>query len=249
MKQAQFRFYADLNDFLPAERRETSFTHAFRNCASVKDMIEAFGIPHTEIGTILVGGEPVDFAHVVQDGDHIGVYPLSAAAGSSCLSRQPPVLSGEPRFIADVHLGQLARYLRLAGFDTLYRNDYRDEEIARVSSQADRILLTRDRGLLKRNMVQQGYYVRANAPRQQLAEILRRFALAAQTKPFCRCTRCNSVLRVTSKADVLDRLPPRTREHYDELRCCPTCDRVYWRGSHYDRLQEIVARALDEAQQ
>jgi uncharacterized protein with PIN domain len=144
------------------------------------------------------------------------------------------------KFIADAHLGRLAAYLRLAGFDTVYEAPWDDAVLARRSANEDRTLLTRDRGLLKRSIIRRGYFVESTDSREQFAEILDRFRLRAAMRPFSRCARCNTLLHRVMKADVLDRLPPRTRLHFDEFLECPTCRRVYWRGSHYERIAKFL---------
>jgi uncharacterized protein with PIN domain len=237
---ALFRFYAELNDFLPPVRRQQTFNHFFENSISVKDMIEALGVPHTEVDLILANGRSVDFSYQVQHGDQISVYPIFESVDITPLIRVRPKPLREPRFVLDVHLGRLASYLRMLGFDTLYRNDYPDEELAAISSSEGRILLTRDRGLLKRTIVTHGYCLRTTDPRQQLAEVLRRFDLFNLIKPFQRCLRCNSLLKLVDKADIIDCLPPKIKEDYDEFRRCQGCAQVYWKGSHYDRMREFI---------
>lgn len=240
MKRAYFRFYAELNDFLPQERRFVTFTYPFDLSPSVKDAIEALGVPHTEVDLILANGESVDFSYVLRDDDRISVYPVFESIDITPLVRVRPRPLRQTRFVLDTHLGRLAVYLRMLGFDTLYRNDYRDEELARISSEERRILLTRDRGLLKRNAVTRGYCVRSTEPRQQLIEVLRRFDLFGSLAPFQRCLRCNGTLQPVRKEEVINRLPPRTRRYYDEFRICIRCGQIYWKGSHYQRMQRFA---------
>ncbi len=242
--QAYFRFYAELNDFLPAERRQRTFIHPFELSGSIKDMIEALGVPHTEVDLILVNGRSVDFSYLVRDGDRISVYPVFESLDITPLIRLRPDPLRETRFVLDVHLGRLATYLRILGFDTLYRNDYADEELARISSSEGRILLTRDRGLLKRSVVTHGYCLRTTNPRQQLIEVLRRFDLFDSIKPFQRCLHCNGLLQPVDKAAIVDRLLPKTRQYYDEFRRCQGCDRIYWPGSHHRRMQKFIEGVL-----
>jgi len=244
MYAAKFRFYAELNDFLPQEKRQRTFTHVFELSASVKDMIEALGVPHTEIDLILANGQSVDFSYLVHDGDHISVYPVFESLDITPLVRLRPQPLRETRFVLDVHLGRLATYLRMLGFDTLYRNDYTDAELAHISSSESRILLTRDRGLLKRSIVTHGYCLRTTNPREQLVEVVRRFDLFTSIKPFQRCLRCNGLLQPVDKAAIIDRLQPQTRRHYHEFRRCQTCDHIYWKGSHYERMQRFIERIL-----
>jgi len=244
MPVAHFRFYAELNDFLPPSRRQRLCERHFILSPAVKDMIESMGVPHTEIDLILANGFSVDFDYRVQDGDYISVYPMFESVDISPLLRLRPHPLRTARFILDIHLGRLAAYLRMAGFDTLYRNDYADGELARASAAGQRILLTRDRGLLKRSQVTRGYWVRATEPRQQLAEVLRRFDLFRQAAPFTRCLHCNGVLKAARKEDIADRLPPDTRQRYDEFAICPDCSRIYWKGSHYERMNQLINQIL-----
>jgi uncharacterized protein len=240
MPTATFRFYAELNDFLAPGLRQIDFTHSFNGEASVKDRIESLGVPHTEVGAILVNGRPVTFLYLVQDGDRVAIYPdfHVLPADGIALVRDP--YQGERRFILDVHLGKLVNYLRMLGFDTLYRNDYADEELARIAGEAERILLTRDLGLLKRREVIYGYYVRSLDPSQQVAEVLHRFHLLDAIEPFHRCLACNGLLAAVDKGEILDRLLPKTRRYYDEFYRCRVCKQIYWKGSHFERMQRFI---------
>lgn len=240
MQQATFRFYEELNDFLAPGYRKTTFTHRFDRRASVKDMIESFGVPHTEVDLILVNGNSVDFGYIVQDGDRISVYPVFESLDISPLVRLRPAPLREPKFIVDTNLGRLARYLRLLGLDCLYRNDYRDDELARLSSDQKRILLTRDRALLQRKIITHGYFVRETSPRRQVSEVLQRFDLRKLLSPFTRCTRCNGTIEAVDKRAVEHRLEPKTRKYFDQFRICRDCGQVYWKGSHHVRAQRLV---------
>lgn len=240
MPRAWFRFYAELNDFLPPERRFAEFPYDFIDIGTVKDRIESFGVPHTEVDLVLVNGVSRGFDWRVQDGDRISVYPVFEALDIAGLTRLRPEPLREPRFVLDIHLGKLAAYLRMAGFDTLYRNCYTDEELAAVSSGEHRILLTRDVGLLKRGEVTHGYFVRETAPRRQLAEVVRRFDLGRLLHPFTRCMRCNHRLQAAPKTEVESAIPPRIAQLYDEFQLCPECGRVYWKGGHQRRMQKII---------
>ena len=164
MSRADFRFVAELNHFLPPSQRQVSFTHFFKGRASIKDMIESLGVPHPEVDLILVNGESVDFSYIVADGDRIEVYPISASTDFTPSIRVRPSNLCSDRFVLDIHLGKLANSLRLLGFDTLYCNDYADEELAQISASEERILLTRDKDLLIRSLVTYGYYVRKTNP-------------------------------------------------------------------------------------
>jgi hypothetical protein len=246
MAEALFRFYAELNDFLPPARRFMEFPLHFLDVATVKDRIESLGVPHTEVDLILVNGQAVAFAYRVQDGDRVSVYPVFEAFDIAGLTRLRPEPLREPRFVLDTHLGKLAAYLRLMGFDTLYRNCWTDEQLAQVSRDERRILLTRDVGLLKRGAVTHGSFMRETDARRQLAEVARRFDLARLAKPFSRCLRCNTPLEPVAKEDVRSQLPARTAALHEEFRRCPDCRRVYWKGGHYRRMRELVAAYTED---
>jgi uncharacterized protein len=212
----------------------------------VKDLIEAMGVPHTEVDLILVDGRPVDFAYRLKDSDRISVYPVFEALDIAPVSRLRPRPLRQTRFAADVHLGRLARYLRLLGFDTLYRTHWSDAELAEAAVSERRILLTRDRGLLKRSAVDHGYLVRSNEPHAQLGEVLERFDLRSALRPFSRCMACNGEVRPVPKDEIAGRLPPRTARYYDEFWRCERCGRLYWKGGHYRSLEALVRAALGE---
>jgi hypothetical protein len=244
MPVANFRFYAELNDFLLPERRFTEFAYGFLDVATVKDRIESFGVPHTEVDLILVNGQSVDFAYRVQDGDRISVYPVFEAFDIAGLTRLRPEPLRDARFVLDVHLGRLAAYLRMLGFDTLYQNRCSDESLAEVSRQEHRILLTRDLGLLKRGSVTHGYYLRATQPRQQLTEVVRRFDLGRMAKPFSRCLRCNTLLVYVGKEQVRHQLPAQVAQLHDEFLRCPDCGRAYWKGGHFRRMRQWIDSSI-----
>ena len=187
---------------------------SFNGRPSIKDLIEATGVLHTKIDLLLVNGESVDFGYRVRDGDRISVYPVFESVDIGAITRVRPEPLRDLQFVLDVHLGRLAAYLRLAGFDAVYRNDHDDAELANIASDG-RVLLTRDQGLLKRRAVTRGYWLRTTSPRAQLAEVLRRFDLSKAVRPFSRCLRCNALVRRVPKADLIEELPPRTRQFYD----------------------------------
>lgn len=241
---ATLRVYGELNDFLPPADRQATLVVAFDRGATVKDFIEARGVPHTEIDLVLVNGESVDFGRTLGHGDRVAAYPVFEAFDVAPVTRVRPEPLRVTRFVLDVHLGRLARYLRLAGFDTRYDTEAGDERLTEVSRAEHRVLLTRDQGLLKRRAVTHGYCVRSTAPPRQLAEVVSRFDLRRLVRPFSRCTVCNGVLEAAARRDVEADVPARSREHFAEFLRCPTCHRIYWRGSHFARLEQILAAAL-----
>jgi hypothetical protein len=232
MNTAAFSFRGDLDIFLAHSRRGREFRLSFEDHQSVKHLVEALGIPHVEVGTILADGAPVGPEYRPRDGARIEVLPPAPGC---------PV---DPRFLLDNHLGRLAAYLRMLGFDCLYANDFEDSAMAALLAGDPRILLSRDRRLLMRKVVLYGYCPRSLDPQEQLGEVVRRFDLAGRLRPFHRCLRCNTPLVPVDKAQVLDRLQPLTRRYFDEFRLCPHCDQVYWKGSHYDRMEGLIEKFI-----
>lgn len=232
MVQARFRFFEELNDFLPRERREVAFATPCARAATTKHMIEALGVPHTEVGCLLVNGEAAGLERMLEEGDEVAVYPQRSHAASAI------------RFVADAHLGGLARLLRMAGFDTLYDNGYQDEEIVAIAGREGRTVLTRDRELLKRRELEQGCYLHTIRPEAQLRELFGRLGLAALARPFTLCLHCNLPLRPVDKAAVLERLPESVREQHTEFTTCEACGRVFWKGSHHKRMLAMLAGAF-----
>lgn len=244
MMRAWIRFYAELNDFLQPGLRGRGIEFKFYVSPGVRDVIESYGVPHTEVDLVLVNGESVGFEHRVAGGDRISVYPVFEAIDIQPLLKVRPVPLRVTRFLLDTHLGRLAGYLRMAGFDTRYYNHASDEALATEAARERRILLTRDRGLLKRRSVTHGYCVRETAPRLQLAEILLRFDLASSASPFTRCLVCNGELRQADRSEVEDRVPEKTRRAYRQFAVCEDCDKVYWPGSHYQRMRRLLDDCL-----
>ena len=237
---ACFRFYAELNDHLPPGQQFGLVEKQFFVPASVKDMIESIGVPHAEVDLILVNGESSDFTRLIRNGDHVAVYPVFESIDITPVLRLRPQPLRETKFVLDVHLGRLAGYLRMLGFDTVYSNRISDLELVRISSEQKRILLTRDRGVLKHSAVTHGYWLRQTGSRRQAEEVVSRFDLARSLRPLTRCMVCNQSLRAVSKADVLGRVPPGTLEWCDRFRECAGCGRVYWAGSHCRRMRSWI---------
>jgi uncharacterized protein len=237
---ATFRFYEELNDFLAPERRGREFACRCARAATAKHMIEALGVPHTEVELVLVNGESVGFERMLADGDRVAVYPKFESFDITPLLRVRERPLRESRFVADAHLGGLAHLLRMTGFDTLYDNHYHDDEIERLACTQQRIVLTRDRELLKRRTITHGCYVRALHSEAQLREVFERLDLARSARPFTRCLSCNAALRPIDKAQVLAQLPPLVRERYRRFSGCEGCARVFWEGSHWRRMRELI---------
>ncbi|MDQ3985933.1 MAG: Mut7-C ubiquitin/RNAse domain-containing protein [Actinomycetota bacterium] len=246
-RSVELRVYAELNDFLSPDRRFVSFRQPLGIGQTVKDLIEAAGVPHTEVDAVIVNGTSVAFDHRPREDDVISVYPVFESFDISSITRLRPQPLRETRFVVDSNLGGLARYLRMLGFDALFRNDFADDEIARISASENRLLLTRDVDVLKRKEITRGYYVRTTEPIDQVTEIVRRFDLADGLNPFSRCLECNEPLKKVSLEDVKDQLPERAAREYQTFTQCPVCERVYWAGSHHARMNKKVAEILHRA--
>lgn len=239
-KTAEFRFYEELNDFLPADQRKVAFSYVFSGTPSVKDAIEAIGVPHTDVDLVVVNERSVGFDYHLQNEDRVAVYPTFESVDISPITKLKAGPLRDTRFVIDTHLGGLARRLRMLGFDTVYERHYLDVNIVAVSVAENRIILTRDRGILKNKAVTHGYWLRCVETDDQVREVLDRFDLHGQMTPFARCLECNGLIARVDKNQVADQLPPRTAEVFEDFYKCESCGKVYWKGSHYDRMKTII---------
>ncbi len=246
-KEVVFRFYAELNDFLPPEKRQRDFRYAFFGRPTVKDAIEALGAPHPEVDLILVNNRSVDFAYHLQTGNRIAVYPVFELLNIENITHLRPRPLRQTRFIVDVNLGKLARKLRLLGFDAVYDRAAKDRRIINKALAERRIILTRSMGLLKHGAVTHGYWVRSAKPVQQTIEVLCRFDLFSQIKALSRCISCNELLQAVKKEEILEQIPERTHQVFDTFYRCPSCGKIYWAGSHYQKMLRFVQQIQDLA--
>jgi uncharacterized protein with PIN domain len=248
MPTATFRFHGSLNDFLATARRGQPIEREFEASPGVIDLIQALGVPHPEVDLIAVSDRPVGLDYRVRPGDRIDVFGIERAGESRHLASDAgrpgliPPPPDPPRFVLDGHLGRLARYLRMLGFDSRYDRNAADDELARLSAEEGRILLTRDRGLLKRSIVRLGYLVRDDDPRRQLVEVVGRYGLAGTARPFSRCVRCNGDIEPVDRSEVAERLAgePRTLRYFETFGRCAGCGSIYWPGSHFERMSRLV---------
>ncbi|TDO72687.1 hypothetical protein DFR79_1433 [Halanaerobium saccharolyticum] len=248
IKKIKFRFYSYLNDFIKAESQknlkltdERYYVHHYRGRQTIKDRIESIGVPHPEVTLILNNSQAVDFSYLVQPGDFFSIYPhlynFELPEEIKLLTEYPE----KPKFILDVHLGRLARYLRRFGFDTAYRNDYQDREIVDQAVSEKRIILSRDRGLLMRKRVKWAKFIWNDDPKKQLEEVFARFQLAQYYHgQESRCVDCNSKLVDIDKEEIIERLEPKTKKYFQDFKYCPSCDKIYWRGSHYEKTEKML---------
>ena len=228
MSTAYFLFHGRLRDFFRRNRGERKLAVDFQGQQSIKHLAESLGVPHPEIGRIQVNGQDEAAGRITQDGDQVEIYPME----NGCLVK--------PRFLLDCHLGRLTAHLRMLGFDCLYQNDYEDSNMADIVQREERILLTRDRRLLMRKIILHGYCLRSLDSLEQLTEVIHRFDLINKIQPFHRCLRCNYPLEAVDKDVILDRLEPLTRQYFDTFHICPACRQIYWKGSHYEKMRNLI---------
>lgn len=238
---SEFRFYEELNDFLPPAARKRTVHYRFRGDATVKNVIEALGVPHTQVDLILVDGASVRFSHRLHGGERVSVYPTFERFDITPLIRLRPAPLRIPKFIVDVHLGTLARYLRLLGFDTAYDRQSEDRTLVRLSVAERRILLTRDVALLKHKVLTHACFVHDSQPEQQLREVVTALDLTGKMKPFSRCMACNGKLRKVARRNIAGLVSAGVLATTQRFARCNGCGRVYWSGSHAQSLSRIVA--------
>jgi uncharacterized protein len=239
-KQVHIRFYEELNGFLHPRNRKVTINLPLNGKTTVKDVIESLGVPHTEVDLILVNGNSVEFGYAPVAGDLVSVYPVFESLGIESVTRLRPKPLRNPKFILDVHLGKLARKLRMVGFDTLYRNDYDDDEIIAIALKEKRIILTRDVGILKNRLVTHGYFVRSTQPARQIEEVIGRFDLSGMINPLSRCIECNGTIVAVGKHEIEHHLQPKTRKYFDTFFRCTDCLKIYWEGSHYKKMLDKI---------
>ena len=245
MPEITCRFYEELNDFLPPARRKRDFRSEFKGRESVKDKIEALGVPHTEVDLLLVNGKSVDFTYILQNGDRISVYPMFETLDIQGVTRLRRLPLRKPRFIADVNIHDVVKTMRALGLDVMEDRTLSSGEIADISRNEKRIILSTSRQLLKLRRVAHGIFIRPRHREEQVRRIVDRLSLRDLCKPFSRCLRCNTLLEAVAKNAVWKRIPPKTRKRCNDFARCPSCDRLYWKGTHYQKIKAKVDRILN----
>ena len=245
MPKATFRFYEELNSFLPKHRRKTDFEVMFKGKRSIKGMIEAFGVPHTEVDLILVHGNSVDFTYIIQDKDRVSVYPVFESLNIADVTHLRKIPLRRSKFIADINLGNIVKYMRALGLDLFYDSLLSPHEIIEISKRENRIILTKSRNLLMFKEVTHGIFIRPGTTIEQIKRIIDYLDIKDDIKPFSRCLRCNSLLSAIEKENILDRIPPKTMELCDEYVQCQSCDKIYWKGTHFINMKRILKQILD----
>jgi uncharacterized protein len=235
--RAELNFHGDLSFFLKPKkpRIERELTER----TSVKDVIEACGVPHTEVDLILTDDKPAGFEKVLAQHTVVDVYGMGCERITFFAENRLQVREIRS-FVADGHLGKLVRDLRLLGLDVAYDRDAQDRQLVEIAAAQERALLTRDRRLLMHSAVRHGLYLRSQDPFEQTLEVLRRFELTSGIRPFSRCLRCNELLQPIDKSTVIDRLEPLTKIYYEQFRNCTGCGQIYWSGSHFKKLENRI---------
>ncbi len=249
MREIRIRFFGDLEDLVLPHLRGRTALASFNGRRSIKDLVESYRIPNTEIAFLRVHGKFVDFSRILEDGDDVSVYPLSFRQE---FKQARPLTMAKPEiiaFVCDVHLWKLARYLRFLGFDTAFDKTLDDPELALQSHDEKRILLTRDRKLLMRNLVWRGQLIRSMKSEEQVSEVIQRFEIQSDIRPFTRCALCNQSLVPVQKNDlkyreIEDRIPAGIKSRHDHYSTCPGCAAIYWQGTHFKRLQTTFKNIL-----
>lgn len=240
LKHITFRCYAELNDFLPEEQKQKRFVFSLKTPVTLGEAIESLGIPLSEVDLVLVNSQPGSRNQRLCENDYISVYPTFETLDISKLKDTHSPALRVTRFILDAHLGKLAKYLRMLGFDSLYRNDFDDEDIIELAARENRIILTRDKPLLKSKRITHGYYIRTTDTHQQIREVVQKFDLYSQFKSFTRCMTCNTELVPKKKQEIMHIIQPDTLQNFNEFFFCPTCRKVYWKGSHFKRMESFI---------
>jgi len=240
MSKVYFRFYEELNEHLPEEMRKVWFEYPLKDRMSVQEAITSLGVPPSEVDLILVNQLSKGFDYILQDEDRISVYPVFELFDISGISQLREKPLREIKFICDVHLGKLSRYLRMLGFDTLYSNQYTHEQIIRIAAEEKRIILSRNYRLIRDKRVTHSYWIRSSVPLEQIRDLVNKLDLSTSIVPLTRCMECNNVLIPIDKQQILPRLKPRTANHFNEFFHCSSCDRIYWKGSHFDNMLSFI---------
>ena len=242
--QATIRFYEELNDFLPKRKQKIAFNITFREHPSVKHLFEAEGVPHAEVDLVLINGKPVTFETKVFDGDYISVYPVFESLNIGGVTRVREYPLREARFILDVNLGKLARYLRMMGFDAEWYPVMEDSVLAKKASAEKRCILTRDKRLLMHKVIEKGIWIRHDDIRLQVREVINRLQLESSINLFSRCTLCNGYLEPIDETEAFLHFPGFIFPKDTPFGRCRSCHKIYWLGSHCERFRIWVAQTL-----
>jgi uncharacterized protein len=242
IKCLQIRFYAELNDFLPRKKAHKTIDYVFKGSINVRDAVESLGVPHSSVDLVLVNSIPVPFTHRLKEGDYVSVYPVFETFDISEVNGKQKSPIRVTRFVVDAHLGKLTRHLRLLGFNSVYYSGIADDEIIRIAAHENRIILTRDRSLLKSSQVTHGYYIRATETHDQLREVIDKFDLTSQFKPFTLCLDCNHELVSIPVEEIKGEINEDTHHIFRNFFRCRGCKKIFWEGSHYESMTRFIRK-------
>ncbi|HET6558840.1 MAG TPA: Mut7-C RNAse domain-containing protein [Prolixibacteraceae bacterium] len=240
MNQVAFRFYEELNDYLPENMRKVWIESAVNKGCTVGEKIHAYGLPLDEVDLVLVNQQSRGFDYPLMDGDRVSVYPQFELLNVSETTQVREKALRNPRFICDVHLGKLCKYLRMLGWDTHYSNQYTPEDIIGLAKEENRMILSRNVLFSRNKEVERFWWVRSADSLEQLKDIVIRLDLSEQADPLTRCLNCNGLLEPIEKPKIAHRLEVNTAQYYNEFFHCITCDQVYWKGSHYENMLKFI---------
>ncbi len=238
-------FHGLLKDLLRTKRNITLDNKDYKKIiypvirsSSIKDIIESLGIPHTEIGGLILNSKKIYFDYILHPTDNIHVYPhIKPIRPDNYLFSQP---IQKYRFLVDVNVGRLAKLLRILGYDCAYDPYWDDEFLAQKAYEEKRILLSRDIQLLKRKKVLWGKLILNEDPKSQLKEVIDHFGLKIYYRPFSRCLVCNTELKPVRKKQIFHKLEPKTKRYFNQFALCPKCKKIYWAGSHVEKMEAMI---------
>ncbi len=242
MRYLQITFTKDLNFFIRSKPEKQIITYPLNRKASIKNIVESMGVPHTEIGAIVIDGDEVDFNFIPVHSRTAHIFGITKPFDVTIPSLLRPHPLKEIRFIADVNVGKLAKLLRMSGIDTAYATSFSDKTIAAIAEKDGRVVLSKDIGLLKYRKITFGKYIKSIYPEDQLAETISFFRLKNRYRPFSLCLRCNISLQVIKKEDILSQLEPKTRKYYNKFNICPNCKKIYWQGTHHEDMKKRLVK-------
>lgn len=244
MITVHFRFYEELNNYLPEELRKVWFDYHTEKNSTMAEVIKSIGVPLEEIDLILVNQQAKKSSYTLQNNDRISVYPIFETFDLTRSGHLHDKPLRNPTFICDVHLGKLCKLLRMLGFDTLYSNNYTESKIVSLAKKENRIILSKSRSLVKSPSVTHAFGIRSADPLEQIRDITEKLQLANNLHPLTRCLKCNNLIEAVEKEKIAKKLEKRTNRYYNEFFICPSCNQIYWKGSHYENMLKYIDQKI-----
>lgn len=194
MSKAYFRFYEELNDYLPEKQHKVWFDYDFKKKVTIYTAIQSMGVPLESIDLILVNQKSQDLGYKLQNGDRVSVYPVFELLDISGISKIRDEPLRDIKFICDSHLGKLCKYLRMLGFDTLYSYHYTQNQLIDIALSEKRIILSKDIKLKEHKDVTHFYWIRSSEPGEQMRDVIQKLDLSNHLHPLSLCLECNNKL-------------------------------------------------------